>query len=276
MMCMRCHRMVDWTVFVTKEEAHGTKITGPMVCMHCFASEFPSKPLPEVQYRYVKGQVEHVRRGPLLHVMDPSPVSIAFASASASVSPVLSLDQALFEIACELPTSGNFFTWGPKPYMELWVTAIAENRVLEHAAVVNLEKGCPPQGPGLYLAKTIMSSICWAQFGDPHPLMVTLNRVPTLMFTGRKERGVLLLRVNTLCQTALTELELETFLFSAQFSVPCLKFYGNFSVLSTATNVVATADEGRITLSAKSDMVKASGCEGEGAKKCKAWLLRFK
>lgn len=262
MKCMLCGKIVDLTYYVTKEKAAGTGIKGPLVCQKCFVTTFKGEALPAVSYRLLANRPTPHRSGAPLQVMQRSPVGEVFDSPLNQAVHKPDINGALVQIAGETQaTSGNYFSWGPFKYMVEWAKAVKQDRVLEYAASVYASSGGknkPPQGPGLYLAKSIFSSMSWADTDDTCVLMVELNNVPTIDYSTEKKKASLTVRFNQMTGLAWNCLEMVEYLEHVKFSIPCVKFYGNFSVLSTGKNVVPTFDADKIKKKVNNQQIQAA------------------
>lgn len=243
MLCMRCRKVVDTTYFVSKENAEGTAIKGPLVCQPCFLETFPSKPLPRPTYIQPPPALGPILLGSPLLVSEPSLIGRPFVPPPRQQSRQLSLDEALQFIADSNLINIVGFTWGPKKYNDAWAESIRVNDVITYA--LSIPKDCE-QGLGVYLAENIWKSCSYGNTDDTSLLMVVCTGTPMLDYSTKRTKDALALRVAELSGVTMDGTELTVYLSQKACTVRAIKKYGNYFALTTGRGVVTTYDGARI------------------------------
>jgi hypothetical protein len=237
MLCMKCKKTFEKLYFVSKEDARGTAIEGPLVCIVCFIDTFPKTVLPQPAYITERDSPRPARRLSFSATL-PNPVDVAYNPALGQPA-VMSVDEALQSIANAKRSTRIGFSWGPKKYNDKWLDAIKGNRVIEYAQTI--EKDCE-QGPGVYMATSVWKSITYANTDDTSLLVVDCRDTPTLDYSSEKNKKALAEDVHRLTNVTMTGLEIYTQLSSKACAVRAIKVYGNYWALTTGENVNVSYD----------------------------------
>jgi len=253
MLCMRCKTNVSTSYFVSKEEAKGTLIQGPLVCQQCYVKTFPGKPLPRPIYVDPPRSPEPVRLGSQLDAGEPNPIGMAFVAPPRQAARTFSVDDALQFIADGNRKSMTGFTWGPIRFNQAWAESIEKNEVITYA--LTIPKDCE-QGLGVYLATTIWKSCSYGNTDDTSVLMVTCANTPMLDYSSTKEKDALAQKVSELTGVTITGVQLTEHLSAKACRVRAIKQYGNYFALTTGENVTATFDAAAIKRSVSAPHLK--------------------
>jgi hypothetical protein len=263
MLCMCCRQVFQQTYFVSKEEAVGTPIQGPLVCMSCYIKCFPDQPLPNPIYIKQGLTTEPVRMSAPLLVSKSSPIGMSFSSPPIHCVQHYSMEDALQKIADENLTSCNLFSWGPHKYNRLWAQSIKDKEVIEYS--LRSGKESCAQGLGIYMAQTIHTSSSYANTDDTSVIMLICNNTPTLDYCTRSIRIGLASKVSELTGITIDEACLQEYLNSTTCRTRAIKKYGNYWAVTTGVNVVATFDYQLIFAAAKKegfDRLKRGSVQG--------------
>jgi hypothetical protein len=253
MLCMRCKVDFAKLYFVSKEDAAGTKIEGPLVCLRCYSETFPNRTLPMPAYEVRPESPKLVRRLSF-DATEPSPIDKAFV-ASPGQTRTLSVDEALQCIANENRTSRVGFTWGPQKFNQAWLDSINRNEVIDYS--LSIPKECA-QGLGVYLAANIFGSCSYGNTEDTSILMVTCVNTPTLDYSSSKKKTELANEVARRTNVRMTGPELDAHLNAKACRVCAIKIYGNYFALTTGENVTPTFDIANSVSQAHVKIVAAS------------------
>ncbi len=151
----------------------------------------------------------------------------------------------ILKVAQMQKTTGTWYAWGKKEYMEAWITTTTP--MIEYA--LSIKGGeVSPQGAGLYLASAAWRSSTYANT-EAHLLIAILHAVPTIDVRNKEQ----MMALETLGLT------LDD-LYEKDNLVEMLLIYptnGNYARLTTKTGVLLTTDLTKVdTVALKADYKK--------------------
>jgi hypothetical protein len=190
-------------------------------------------------------------------ITDRSPLS-ENDEKSQSNTPITTKDK-IMQIANKNRTSGMWFAWGPKKYMNQWTQV---GNVLSHACSVNHSA----QGSGLYLASNSWRSATYAIEGG-YLLIAKLSGVPTIDIRDQKQ-------VAELKEIGLTDQDL----YSTENLTEMLFLYtknGNYARLTATEGVELITDLNQISLSALRSDYNKYGTDAKSVLKAQAIDFRL-